>query len=628
MPSSPPVFTFITEDGTVQQTYREYMRNEELCRRIRDHARILLNLGLRLVSYPKRWLDSHPREKHDVMLLMEEQRKNPLRFFLPPCARTGFDSPAHQFINDLTHTICGLHAGNRFGKTVLNWVKQLLTRGIIRCDPNWEVFTMHGVRYRGYDGPKQIGFATYNWDNHRTTIYPQIIQAWTPLSALGEYGPGGGKSPNFAASPKVVVDGSDVFLNIYDQPQGAFESKAMHGWAWDEQGTDPKFDGANKRMNTTRAWGYQEDGTEWLMSGWHDFGLTPHKVEGRPDTGAGTFIHRMATGGDTKGMTASFYQGNLVRDTPDWVYPERVKREELEGWIHKPRRTGDHKRLAEGRSRLFGDWHESGSLVYDEWRPDCHWIDPVQIEESWTIYRALDHGFKHNFACLWAAVTPDNDVYVFDLFTSRGRGWYDNVAAVVRRMDNALESIGRRDSGQVAFDTFVERFTTRVIHGTVMDSRSFKAPGRMGRTFTLGDCYRFAGLTTLQPASGLPDKKSLPIVMEWMRPNMDLINPHTGKPGRPRVYVFNTLGPFKKQIERYVWRETPAGNLKAHGEEDILDAFKYLMQIPPRYIPGTQHKKEVVSDQGERGVGRPRSRRTGRVRGIRGKRAPNPITGY
>jgi hypothetical protein len=581
---------FITDSGTFELAYEDYLKDEALVEMIGDARRRMLNLGRVIISYDCQFLRSNPSKLRDFELLEAEQRKNPLRFYMPCCARSGFSSDAHKFINDNRHSCCIMRAGNRYGKSVACWEKQLTVRGLIPCDPKWECFTENGVKYVPWTGPKKLAIGTYQWENHKRSIWPGVVQAWTPANELGEYAKGLGKTPNFQNGPVIMLAcGSEIQFNAYNQDQNVFESDAKDGWMWDEQAEEAKFDGANMRC-ATRRWWFKENGEEFLGGGWHDFAMTPHAMDDRPSTGADTFVHRIETGESLKGLTVAAYQGSVLDDTPDWVYREREKKAQKQTWIDDPWKAGDMKRYREGRSRMYGEYHVSTGLVYDDFEESVHVVDDFPLKPDWTRYRGIDHGKKHPFVCISAAVTENNDVIIYDVYSAVGKMVADNVATVIKRAGNKQVISGHATlSDGVKVDRVARK--REIMCGTrfrmtVLDSRSFKK-SQDNLSITLGDLYAIHGLIC-QPASGLPNREAIPIVSEYLRVRPDIPHIVTGKLGAPRCYIFRSCIPLIRGILRYRYA-VKEGSIKekiADGKDDEVDAFKYLLQAPLRYIPG------------------------------------------
>jgi hypothetical protein len=625
-------FEFFTDAGHFKMDYSDYCKNEDLMRAVQDKRRVFMNLGLRIFSFDREWLEQHPAQKKFVESVRAEYEANPLRFFLPHCAGSeNFDTPNHRFINDAGNIYTAMLAGNRFGKSTSAIVKALLTFAVIPTDPEWECFKDHGIIHRPWTGPKEIGVASYNWDNIDETVWPQVVRAWVPRNELQHYAEY--SAPKKTAFAVKLKCGSVIHFKCLGQPQGAFESQALDGWIWDEQGTEEKFDGANARLRTTRAYSVGDDGYEYLAAGWHTCGATPHKVDGRSDTGAGTWFESLYTGRLTKGLTNAFYSGDIIKDVPDWVYSEREKKVAL-AELEEADTTNNKKAVRAIRSRLYGEFEVTGGRVYDEWDDDVHIIRDIEIQPDWCAFRCGDHGRTNPTAFLWVAITPDNDYILYREYEGRDV-ISDNVARVVRMSGNTLvddgasregmslisrfkETVGEADSEQYIFD--------------VMDGRSFRSPDANTR-LTLGDLYRMSGLNRLRPAPLQQLESTIPIVKELLKVDPSRKHIITGKMGAPRLYVMSNCGGFISHIRNYRNKETKAkdGNPSEKPQEKDdhdLDALRYGFMMKPRFSrirplkPLSQKAKatgngyRVKEDKDERNSrGLKRSRR-------------DPITGY
>ena len=62
---------------------------------------------------------------------------------------------------------------------------------------------------------------------------------------------------------------------------------------------------------------------------------------------------------------------------------------------------------------LEGDWDSSDGLAFDEFNRNVHVIKPFQVPADWYRFRACDWGFKTKASCLWMAVSPERDIYVY-----------------------------------------------------------------------------------------------------------------------------------------------------------------------------------------------------------------------
>ena len=60
----------------------------------------------------------------------------------------------------------------------------------------------------------------------------------------------------------------------------------------------------------------------------------------------------------------------------------------------------------------YGSWDCADGQYFPEFRRDLHVCDPFPIPSDWRRYRAFDYGLDR-FACLWIAISPSREVFVY-----------------------------------------------------------------------------------------------------------------------------------------------------------------------------------------------------------------------
>jgi len=567
------VYTFMSERGRQDMSYSEYLADCELRELVNDQDRYRFVLGRTIFTYSMKYLSQKPNIVAMLKDFEHERNKNPLRFFAPS------GNEAVKYLNDYENTLCILTAANRFGKTQTMLVKKLLN--CIPTDPNWEIFTKYGVEHRPYRGPKNVGLASYELDFHTETLLPMILD-WCPKSELGKYAKDykgkGAKRVTMRVDPTLELESGTKFMfSAMSQSQGKFEGNVKHEWGWDEQGSESAFDGADERTRT-------------CMNGRHDFALTPHKVEGRPDTGAGSWINKLYSGETTKGHKIATYEGR-VWDVPDWIYPEKSKDQAFQKWVVEPMLGQNDKAKREGNSRFFGKWHESSGLVIDEWDSLVHVIEPFDIPSHWTRFRGVDHGDKHPAACLFAAISPAGDLFIYRDWLRTGLLASQVAKEVIEVSGNKRKKVGtyRNPKTDQMYDKYQEQMIKEHFAWTVFDARAFSHRTK-DSGLTLSKLYKMAGLQVKQ-GSGKDSEHYVPIMKEWF--GVDYEKPHfvTGEMGAPRIYVFNTCTDFIKTIKRWVWVErktkSTARMVKespTKEDDDLMDCLKLILQNNPKYV--------------------------------------------
>lgn len=587
------VYRFLYDGGFCRLTYGEYMKSAVLRKWINDEGRNRLCLGRTIYTFSSAFLAGHPQVAETLELLDRQNRENPLQFFAPTTPEM------LAFLNDDDADVQAVIDANRAGKTTAATVKWLVSDPpAFVCDPTWPVFSEHGVRWREYRGPVALAAASYKEKNLKLTIWPVMVQHWVPDEFLGVYGKtwkgrGAKPSPAWGHDPSArLTNGTTIDFYTYQQDQDNFEGGVYKRWLWDEQGKEHLFDGADERTRTVK--------------GRHIFSLTPHRVDGRPDTGAGSWIEEMLSGRKPKGHRVRVYGQTGIMVVPDWIYPESEKSKAIDKWERQPAAMGDVKTLAEGRARLYGEWHRASGLVLDEWNPEVHWIDPLwkrpPVDHS--VYRGIDHGQRNPTACLSFSVDKAGNIFVYREYYERGRTIFQDAKAIVEAAGNEWALVGKEDAMGVVFRRYEERYREEWVLKQVMDSRSFSLPDGGGSGKTIGWLYRCAGLR-VNKASGRFSDHWVPMVQALL--HIDPTRKHvvTGAMGAPRLYVFNCCVNFKREIEHYVWEEQRAGDGKDPTEkprkkdDHLISALQYAAQIPLRYVGNPLRPASVLVGGGD-----------------------------
>jgi phage terminase large subunit-like protein len=68
----------------------------------------------------------------------------------------------------------------------------------------------------------------------------------------------------------------------------------------------------------------------------------------------------------------------------------------------------------EKEARLHGRFLHLSGLVYKEFNPDIHICEPVKVQKLWTRYFCIDPHDRSPTACLWLAVDPNNNHWIYD----------------------------------------------------------------------------------------------------------------------------------------------------------------------------------------------------------------------
>ena len=327
-------------------------------------------------------------------------------------------------------------------------------------------------------------------------------------------------------------------------------------------------------------------------------------MKGRPDTGAGGWIHQLATGETTMGVSSKFYK-ITIDDVPDAIISKQEKEESYRTNILEPTKNQNWKRLREGRSRLYGDFESSEGLCLEEWDPNLHIVSWAEFEKvfgqhrdrlgrptvphDWTRYRSCDHA-PHGGTCagLVGAVDPEGDLFLFREHYKKNTPLGTNAQLLVEEMSgNERRKLGEiTDEQGMSWPQYMELFTNEEYYASVLDSNSFNTKAESG--MLTGHLYNQFG-ASFSPASGKKVEQMLLIMNQWLAPDDNrthrfrpLSKDGTPNPA-PRVYVLDTLTFFQREALSWVVNEK-TGKPSKKNDHLAGSCFQFMVACEPRYF--------------------------------------------
>src|SRR5581483_4430763 len=78
-----------------------------------------------------------------------------------------------------------------------------------------------------------------------------------------------------------------------------------------------------------------------------------------------------------------------------------------------------------------GDWSVFSGMVFPDFSPDRHIIEPAELPASWLRYSSVDWGYTAPWAVLWAAVDEDSRVWVSRELYEKGVGEEDQARRIL-----------------------------------------------------------------------------------------------------------------------------------------------------------------------------------------------------
>ncbi len=559
-----------------------------------QEKRYELWLGDRLISYSFAEIKADKQLEETLKLLELKKAECEIQFFHPHgAARMGYDCGFQlvsmaDWMNDREHTIAINCSGNQTGKTCHAVVKKVLK--IIPCDPEWEIFK-NGIKYYEWQGKKTLVVLGYDKGQLRDVAWPEV-QKWFPASELGAYRStalGGDREPAWDRNARITLQcGSRIIFLTYDQKASVAAGVKCEEVLPDEQMPLTFFNELDQRGRT-------RGGVWW------DFCFTPHKVDGRPDTGMSGWLHDLWTGHNTRGH-------NIIRtrisvdDVPDHIYSKEEKKKAYIQWVESPSKSGDHQAVREGKARYYGLFESTSGLFYPEIDPNVHYVDWTWDDikgKGWTCYRSMDYGYQNPTACgMWAA-SPSGDLFMFDEYYRTGLDAIGHAPAIIEHCGNERKLIKKmfdKDTNNY-WDCYEEVAIRQRYVRTWLDWHSFQNAGGVGRPISF--FFQIGGLNVCE-SSKLGQEARAQNLRALLKIDPTRKHMVTGKLGAPRMYFSRKCVKMLWEFERCVVDTRAFGNesknlreTKRNRDDHLCDACEYVACENIRYLGNYVDKKPI-----------------------------------
>ena len=213
----------------------------------------------------------------------------------------------------------------------------------------------------------------------------------------------------------------------------------------------------------------------------------------------------------------------------------------------KMRKAVAHLSDASQRARLFGEFTSQSGLVYPEFDPTIHKIEPFEIPETWERHRAIDFGTTHPFCCLWIAIAPPG-YYGADstLVVYRELYWTGKTTIESGRRINSLS----KDEEYLWTCADPESKDGRLTLSRELNIRTVPAPKHLGVIEGIG----------------------------WVKEFLNI-----NQEGKPRLLFFNTCINLLREFRQYRWDSKSKNDRPKKQFDHALDCLRYEIMQFKRY---------------------------------------------
>lgn len=207
------------------------------------------------------------------------------------------------------------------------------------------------------------------------------------------------------------------------------------------------------------------------------------------------------------------------------------------------------------REQYLGEWVFYGGLVYPQFNPQMHVIEPFEIPKHWKMIRSIDFGHRDPFVCLFGFVGPENEIYITqEYYNTEGVSLREHAVQIkgytkdYKVGDTVADPEGRQ---QIEDLTYEQIYCNNAIND--------RGAGRMRVTEYL--------TPTPDGPQPFPDRE---------KPRL--------KEKYPRLYIFNTCKELLRELRFFRWKEgknIEGERERTEGDDHAMDALRYLVMTRP-----------------------------------------------
>lgn len=244
--------------------------------------------------------------------------------------------------------------------------------------------------------------------------------------------------------------------------------------------------------------------------------------------------------------TVDEVSGNTISFIPAKVYDNKQIMDNDPAYVRRLENLPEDKRKA----YLHGDWDAFEGQAFDEWRDDIHIVKPFEIPSTWRRIRAIDYGRTAPFCCLWGALDPDNNLFIYREAYQSGLDATDQAKLVIEL------SMGE------------------TVYETILDSACW-IPNQHGES--IADTYSDNGLYCDQASKNRLNGKDR--VHKWLK-----VIPDIDGTDYSRLRVFKNCSNLIRTLPALPLDDKHIEDVDTDAEDHAYDALRYMVMAIPEPI--------------------------------------------
>ena len=226
----------------------------------------------------------------------------------------------------------------------------------------------------------------------------------------------------------------------------------------------------------------------------------------------------------------------------------------------------------------LAEWGNPEGTFFHQWRSNKHIIEPFKIPQGWRRYRTMDWGTAHPYACYWAAVDYDDNIYIYrELY---GWGGKANVGTgeTAKQVAEKIADIEPKDED---------------IYTAILDNACWAKPGTTGPGIAeeINRTLYERGHTAFNPSS-----KGRVEGANQIRQRL-VGNELSDGTNKPALFVFANCIHLIRTLPMLGYDKRNPEAYDTDGEDHATDAIAYLCMARP-FAPTRPDKRKLLRPDG------------------------------
>lgn len=305
---------------------------------------------------------------------------------------------------------------------------------------------------------------------------------------------------------------------------------------------------------------------------------TPY--EARNTGSKSALAHRVFQRKEELPLRSFVWTGFGIEKCPDFIMSKRKKEDLIRQWKGKP----------QGQARIHGHFFSDTPQALSNLDREFHCLTWTKEElfckfANGLIFRGFDPGYDHPSSCVWGLLSPQNDWYIYRIWSQAGLSIGDRVRQILLLSGNRQTRYNEHLSKEC---NTLEK-SEKVIC-TIADYHLFKTDEITERPYIQN--YAREGLILRPSITMRPRDRALEVNRLFEKSNFKKHPERNCTPGSRVYFLINEDGVDQgvEKLENVFWERyakgemagMPKDELQSHGDDE-LDALSYLILSPFRW---------------------------------------------